>query len=139
VSDETDQILRDIFSGPYPAASPKKNLPDPTDAVDVQNFQKLQDAYNACLNETLIDELGPKPLLSLLENVISKYPADSTCHPIKFQTPHDKFGDLGNREHCSEKDESLTDVIEYLQSIEVSALFSLIVTVIVPVSFVLPS
>jgi predicted metalloendopeptidase len=129
VSEENDRILRDIFSGPYPSTSPKKNLPDPTEAVDVQNFQKLQDAYDACLNETVIDDLGAKPLLSLLENVISRYPVDSACHPMKFQTPKGTGNDVSNNERCSESKESLTNVIEYLQSIGVGALFSLVVTV----------
>lgn len=135
VSEENDRILRDIFSGPYPSTSPKRNLPDPTEAVDVQNFQKLQDAYDACLNETVIDKLGAKPLLSLLENVISKYAVDSLCHPMKFQTPHETFSDKNDKQHCSETKDSLTEVIEYLQSIGVGALFSLIVSVLILLFF----
>lgn len=129
-SGEIDRILRDIFSGPYPSTSPQTNLPDPTEAVDVQNFQKLQDAYNACLNETAIDELRAKPLQALLETVIEKYPVDSTCHPIKFQmSSADDIPPLKDGEHCSETKDSLTQVIQYLQSIGVGALFSLVVTV----------
>jgi Peptidase family M13 len=135
VSEENDRILRDIFSGPYPSNSPKKNLPDPTEAVDVQNFHKLQDAYNACLNETAIDEQGAKPLLSLLQNVISKYPIVSTCDPMKFQPPNDAVTGLSDKQHCSETQGSLTEVIEYLQSIGVGALFSLVVTVLIPRPF----
>lgn len=126
-SEEIDRVLRDIFSGPYPSNSPKDNLPDPTEAVDAQNFQKLQDAYNACLNETAIDDLGPKPLLALLETVITKYPVESACHPLKFQTSPIHVRSEGDV-HCSESKGSLTSVIEYLQSIGVGALFSLIVT-----------
>jgi hypothetical protein len=130
VSEENDRTLRDIFSEPYPSNSPKKSLPNPTEAVDVQNFQKLQDAYNACLNETAIDQLGAKPLLSLLENVISKYPIDRTCHPMKFQILNDDaLAGLNYKQHCSDIEGSLTEVIEYLQSIGVGALFSLVVTV----------
>ena len=131
VSEENDRILRDIFSGPYPS-----NLPDRNETVDVQNFQKLQDSYNACLNETAIDQLGAKPLLSLLENVISKYPIDSTCHPMKFQTLNDDaLTGLSDKQHCSETQGSLTEVVEYLQSIGVGALFSLVVTVPIPGPF----
>ena len=126
-SEEIDRVLRDIFSGPYPYSSPKDNLPDPTEAVDVQNFQKLQDAYNACLNETAIDERGAKPLLALLETVISKYPVESACHPLKFQTSAAYVSSEGEV-HCSESKGSLTSVIEYLQSVGVDALFSLVVT-----------
>jgi Peptidase family M13 len=131
VSESNDRILRDIFSGSYPGAPPANGLPDPTDAVDVQNFLKLQDAYNACLNETIIDGLGARPLVAILQNVIAKYPVDSTCHPIKFQGPKDKLDPQVSPadEHCSETKDSLTDVMGYLQSIGAGALFSLVVTV----------
>ena len=129
VSEANDRVLRDIFSGRYPSSTPKKNLPDPTEAIDVQNFEKLQDAYNACLNETAIDELGPAPLVSLLENIITKYPVESSCKPIKFQGPENSELIHDVKEHCIESKGSLTEVIEYLQSIGVGALFSLVVTV----------
>jgi hypothetical protein len=128
VSEDNDRILRDIFSGPYPSSTPRKNLPDPMEAIDVQNFEKLQDAYDACLNETVINDLGAKPLLELLEKVIMKYPVESSCHPMKFQTPKDGVSSE-SEEHCLEKKGSLTDVLEYLQSIGVGAFFSLVVTV----------
>jgi hypothetical protein len=95
----------------------------------VQNFQKLQDAYNACLNETAIEDLGAKPLLGLLENVIAKYSVDSTCHPLEFQGSFEQVNLLKHGAHCSESEGSLTSVIEYLQTIGVGALFSLVVTV----------
>jgi hypothetical protein len=130
-SERNDRILRDIFSGEYPSDPPKNNLPDRKEAIDRQNFQKLQDSYDACLNETKIDQLGAKPLLAILGNVIAKYPVESACHPIKFQSSRDEDVSNGNApdEHCSETRDSLTDVIEYLQSIGVGALFSLAVTV----------
>jgi|SRR5579859_357083 len=130
VSEANDRILRDIFSSRYPSSTPKKNLPDPTEAIDVQNFEKLQDAYNACLNETAINELGPAPLVSLLENVIAKYPVESSCNPIKFQGPETSEVIRTAKEDCMESKDSLTEVIEYLQSIGVGALFSLVVTVL---------
>lgn len=129
VSEANDRVLRDIFSGHYPSSKQRNNLPDPTEAIDVQNFEKLQDAYNACLNETAIDDLGATPLVSLLENVIAKYPAESSCNPIKFQGPGLSEHVQAAKEHCSESQGSLTEVIEYLQSIGVGALFSLVVTV----------
>lgn len=129
-SEEIDRILRDIFSGPYPSTSRHKGLPDPTEAVDVQNFHKLQDAYNACLNESAIDVLGAKPLQALLKNVIERYPVDSACQPMKFQmSSSDDLSPLKDGNRCSETENSLTKVVEYLQSIGVGAFFSLIVTV----------
>jgi predicted metalloendopeptidase len=131
VSEDNDRVLRDIFSGAYPSSTPKKNLPDPTEAIDVQNFEKLQDAYSACLNETIIDDLGETPLLALLETVIMKYPVESKCNPIKFQNSQGGVG-TESEERCLEKKGSLTDVLEYLQSIGVGAFFSLVVTVYPP-------
>jgi len=128
-SETNERILRDIFTGPYPSSTPSGELPDVTEAVDVQNFEKLQNAYDACLNETIIDERGAKPLLHLLENVIAKYPVDSKCNPMKFKDSVEKLRSLEDKEHCSEVEGSLTEVIEYLQSIGVGALFSLVVGV----------
>jgi Peptidase family M13 len=136
LSEANDRVLRDIFSGHYPSSKPKNNLPDPTEAIDVQNFEKLQDAYNACLNETAIDGLGATPLVALLENVIAKYPVESSCNPIKFQNPGISEHVQPAREHCSESKGSLTEVIEYLQSVGVGALFSLVVTVYISPSVV---
>jgi predicted metalloendopeptidase len=130
-SEANDRILRNIFSGEYPSNPPKNNLPDPKQAVDQQNFEKLQDAYQACLNETTINEIGATPLLAILENIIAKYPVESACHPMKFQASPDESLPVvdTDKEHCSDSKDSLTDVIEYLQSIGVGALFSLAVTV----------
>jgi endothelin-converting enzyme len=132
VSEANERILREIFSGPYPSSSPKENLPDLTEAIDVQNFEKLKDAYNACLNETAIEEVGPAPLLSLLEQVISKYPVESACNPIKFQASGLDADSTDKVPHCSDIEGSLTHVIEYLQSIGAGALFSLVVSVSSP-------
>jgi predicted metalloendopeptidase len=129
-SEANDRILRDIFSGEYPFNPPKNNLPDPKQAVDQQNFEKLQDAYQACLNETTINEVGAAPLLAILENIIAKYPVESACHPMKFKASPDKsLPNVDTDKKCSDSKDSLTDVIEYLQSIGVGALFSLAVTV----------
>ena len=131
VSEENFRILRDILSGEYPSSPPNNILPDLKEAVDKQNFEKLQDAYQACLNETIIDTLGATPLLSILETIIAKYPVESACHPIKFQlSPNEDVLDRETgKEPCSETKDSLTDVIEYLQTIGVGALFSLSVGV----------
>jgi Peptidase family M13 len=129
VSEANQRVLRDIFTGPYPASPPTTSLPDPTDAVDRQNFEKLQDAYDACLNESAIEELGADPLLSILQNVVAKYPAESKCHPIEFQVSGKPSNSHVNTIDCSETEGSLTSVIEYLLSIGVGALFSLVVSV----------
>lgn len=43
---------------------------------DAGNFKKLKDAYTACLDESTIRERGIKPLVEVLANLQSVYPAD---------------------------------------------------------------
>ena len=45
-----------------------------TASVDEQNFIKLQAAYNACLNEDIIKDIGVAPLASILNNILASYP-----------------------------------------------------------------
>ena len=49
--------------------------PSAPDGADAENFAKLKNAYNACLDESTIKERGIKPLVNLLEKFQSVYPA----------------------------------------------------------------
>jgi hypothetical protein len=99
------------------------------EGIDFANLEKLQHAYIACLNETVIDDLGPNPLLPILYNVTGKYPAESRCNRTGFSASVDSFNFSVNNSDCSRSGDSLTDVILYLQSIGVGALFRLDVDV----------
>lgn len=76
-------------------------------SVDQENFDKLKDAYNACMDEDTIKKAGIKPLMEILKQVADMLPIIKTTLP---STPF--IGD------------DLKDVIEYLQKLGVTALVS---------------
>ncbi|RUS29055.1 hypothetical protein BC938DRAFT_481118 [Jimgerdemannia flammicorona] len=75
---ENKRALRQILEGEW--HTPKRpqnltsNLPDRDEIIDQQNFAKLKDFYEACLNETLIDDLGVQPLLPILKEIVDRFP-----------------------------------------------------------------
>ncbi|KAI5207661.1 endothelin-converting enzyme [Aureobasidium subglaciale] len=129
IMNENNQlILKHILESPAPkdtsifwtAANPDQEI-----------FGKLQDGYNACMNETLLASIGSKPLLDLLLELDKIYPAKEP--------------------KTTKKDESLTKAVEYLMEIGVASPISVdvgaddkdpdvnIVMVGAPYSFGLPS
>jgi endothelin-converting enzyme len=99
--------------------------------ADQEIFGKLQNGYNACMNETLLASIGSKPLLNLLLKLDKIY---ATENP-----------------KSSKKDDSLTKAVEYLMEIGIEGPISVdvgaddknpdinIVSVGAPYSFGLPS
>lgn len=47
------------------------------DSADVNNFEKIKAAYDACLNESVIKQRGSKPLDDLLASLKNVYPSKS--------------------------------------------------------------
>ncbi|KAH0348155.1 peptidase family M13, partial [Aureobasidium melanogenum] len=127
MNEDNQLILKHILESPAPkdtslfwtAANPDQEI-----------FTKLQDGYNACMNETLLASIGSKPLLDLLWQLDGIYPEKS---------------------RSSKKDESLTKAIEYLMEIGVAGPVSVdvgaddkdpdvnVISVGAPWSFGLPS
>lgn len=44
---------------------------------DADNFKKLKAAYDACLDETTINKRGSKPLINILDELKTIYPANA--------------------------------------------------------------
>lgn len=125
IEETTRHTLRNIFSGSYPSI-----ISHPINTVDVANFKKLQDAYFACLDEETMDSLGHNPLRLLLLNITNKYLGEFPCRPMEFPGSNGRCnGNVDDREDCKQNEGSLTEIIEFLQSIGVPALFNLIVNV----------
>ncbi|RVX75992.1 hypothetical protein B0A52_00349 [Exophiala mesophila] len=79
MSETSQTLLRHILESSYPGSSKHStfspaNLAKCTASVDEQNFIKLQAAYNACLNEDIIKDIGVAPLASILNNILASYP-----------------------------------------------------------------
>ncbi|KAJ3170978.1 Endothelin-converting enzyme 1 [Geranomyces variabilis] len=65
------RVLRRILESPYasdPALAPE-DAPS-----NVENFRKIQDLYQSCLNVTQIEVLGALPLLRVLEPLTAHFP-----------------------------------------------------------------
>jgi endothelin-converting enzyme len=72
--------------------------------VDEENFDKLKSAYDACLDEDTIKELGLGPLLEILNEISELHPTSGAA--------------------VAEDDAALSDTILYLAKLGVSALVS---------------
>ncbi|ORX49389.1 zincin [Hesseltinella vesiculosa] len=59
----------------------EKTLPDPEKLVDKQNFYKVKDLYDSCMNETVIDQRGAEPLLPLIKDLYKAFPAENDLSP----------------------------------------------------------
>ncbi|KAJ9629139.1 hypothetical protein H2204_008928 [Knufia peltigerae] len=102
MSETSEMLLRHILEAPYPSSATNAdfspNLNHVTGSVDQQNFDKLQTAYNACLDEDTIKSRGVAPLLHML---------NETSHRL-FVAP-------------AESEKPLTDTITYLANLGISA------------------
>ncbi|CAO3703649.1 unnamed protein product [Rhizopus stolonifer] len=70
LGDQNKEILRTILSGSFDDFRVKiSDLPDPERLIDQENFEKAQTLFDSCQNQTLIDSLGPKPILPILKDI----------------------------------------------------------------------
>lgn len=53
------------------------NLARAVSSVDQQNFEKLQNAYNACMDETKLKNDGIAPLLEILQGAMDTFPTNA--------------------------------------------------------------
>jgi endothelin-converting enzyme len=100
MSEEGQLILKRILESSTPS---KESLFWTASNPDKEIFSKMQDAYSACTNESLLQSLGAKPLLDLLLKIEELYP---TKKPKGLDT-------------------SLTDTIQYLLSIGITGPISI--------------
>ncbi|KAK5661109.1 hypothetical protein OQA88_10999 [Cercophora sp. LCS_1] len=86
MAENTQHLLRQILEAPYPKFTNKTTfLPMLLTAIgrsaDEDNFEKLTSAYQACMDEPAIRELGVLPLAELVEQMKQLLPPDfgSVC------------------------------------------------------------
>jgi endothelin-converting enzyme len=101
MSEEGQLILKRILESPAPST---ESLFWTASNPDKEIFSKIQNAYGACTNESLLESLGSKPLLDLLFKLEEIYPT---------KKPKGKL------------DSSLTDAVQFLFSIGVGGPISL--------------
>lgn len=116
MAENSQQILRHVLESPYPVSSQDFEIHS---MAKQKIFGKLHDAYEACMNEDKLKEIGSAPLLNILRKIEDLYPA---------QRPHEKsemFFTSSNHYQqglMSNNENQLSKTVAYLTSIGVSAL-----------------
>lgn len=72
MAENSQQILRHVLESPYPISSQEFEIHS---MAKQKIFEKLHDAYDACMNEEKLKEVGSAPLLKVLRKIEELYPA----------------------------------------------------------------
>ncbi len=86
MSENSQLLLRHILEAPYPNTSSHSFFSPmqlaasapASHSADKENFEKLTDAYNACLDEATIKEIGIKPLAEIVDEVKKSFPLSAS-------------------------------------------------------------
>ncbi|KAI0013339.1 endothelin-converting enzyme 1 [Xylariaceae sp. FL0662B] len=113
MTDNAMSTLRHILESPYPTTSEHstfspRNLAKRAASTDEDNFKVMQQAYNSCMNETVLEKIGVAPLVSQIDRVAKSFPVSETDYGA--DTP------LGETDYAS-----LSDTILLLQQLGVTA------------------
>ncbi|KAI1388799.1 endothelin-converting enzyme 1 [Hypoxylon trugodes] len=81
MSENGQTTLRHILESPYPTTSEHssfspRNLFTRAASTDEENFLMIQNAYNSCLNETVLQKTGVAPLVDLIGQLAKSFPVD---------------------------------------------------------------
>lgn len=116
MEESSQQILRHVLESPYSDAHP---MVATSSTAEQEIFRKLQDQYEACMDEKKIKEIGVSPLIGALRKIGDLFPAADP--ELKLQ------------KHLLNKGENkLSNTIIFLQSIGVTALFVFGIGVSIP-------
>lgn len=121
MAETSQQILRHVLESPYSVDEYQIEI-DSSAKRDI--FDKLQTAYNACMDEKVIKKLGSAPLLDVLRKVEELFPAARPdTHFLPLLKNMDQKGLLLKSE------DHLSKTLTYLTSIGMNPLISLYVNV----------
>lgn len=121
MEEDSQQILRHVLESPYSVDEYKIEI-DSSAKRDI--FEKLQTAYNACMDEVVIKDLGSAPLLEVLRKVEELFPAarpDTHFLPLR--------NNMDQKDLLLKSEDQLSKTLTYLTSIGVDALIAFYVTV----------
>ena len=121
MEEDSQQILRHVLESPYSADEYKIEI-DSSAKRDI--FEKLQTAYNACMDEGVIKDLSSAPLLEVLRKVEELFPA---ARPDTHFLP--LLNNLDQKGLLLKSEDHLSKTLTYLTSIGVDSLIMFYVTV----------
>ena len=123
MAENSQQILRHLLESPYSA---DEYTIETDSSAKREIFEKLQAAYDACMDEGVIEELGSAPLLDILRNVEELFPAK---RPDTAQSHLPLFQDIGQKALLSTSEDHLSKTLTYLTSIGMGPLVSFYIAV----------
>jgi len=94
--------------------------PDSDSTADRENFEKLQAAYDACMDESQIREKGLQPMKDILQDIIDIFPTLS-YHSRKM-IPFPEVAVKEQHNLVSQSQKQLADALRYLMDLGVPAL-----------------
>ena len=115
MAENSQLLLRHVLEAPI-----AKNTITVREVVDEENFNKIHDAYSACLKETEIKKIGSSPLLNILLKIEELFPAsrpDQRGLIPSMELPHQKS-------IVYEGENELSNTMAYLMDIGVDTLVS---------------
>ena len=118
--ENADSVLRHVLESP---GQSEIAMMVESSSADVENLDKIQDAYQACMNETEIKSHGVDPLIGILLELQDRLMGSS------FKLSSDQSPPKQPSGLPSSSFSRLSDATEYLMSIGVEALISLSVQV----------
>ena len=121
--EDSQLLLRHVLESPFPGTLA---FEEDTTSIDEENFDKLQDAYNACLDETRLKAIGATPLLEVLLRIEDIFPANRPRQDLKsFPT----MSNLHQKGLWYSGENELTNVVAYLMEIAVDSIISISIDV----------
>ncbi|POS86146.1 hypothetical protein EPUL_003660 [Erysiphe pulchra] len=100
MSDQSEQILKNIIQSPYPIDSRTQQSflhtkvagTDTSVSIDEENFTKLRSAYDACMDESKIKKEGVEPLKKVIQQIMNLFPvaASNVFERIPLTTDDEK-------------------------------------------------
>lgn len=107
-----------MLESPYPVDN---QVIEVHSAAKQKIFEKLHDAYDACMDEEAIRGMGSEPLLNVLRKIEEFFPA---ARPYDNVATFPRFQEVGQKELSFVDDNRLSKTVAYLTSIGVDALIS---------------
>lgn len=118
MAEDSQQILRHLLESPYSVDDYKMEIDS---SAKRGIFEKLQTAYNACMNEKVIKDIGSAPLLDILRKVEELFPA---ARPDLFPL----LKNMDQKDFILKGENQLSKTLTYLTSIGMDPLISFYVT-----------
>lgn len=118
MQENSQTVLRHVLETPFSDSHPRD---DPDSSPEAGIFKKLKDAYDACMDEDRLHELGSRPLLTVLRKIEELFPA---AKPHSSSEPFPQLPNQKQKGLVYLGENQLATTVAYLVSIGVESLVS---------------